>query len=141
MKKRTANKFRSSPNNFGGSTETDSTDTCQVSCVHEEAVETALKSLPPDQMRGDLAEFFRNFADPNRLTIIASLLPGELCVCDIAAVAKMSVSAVSHQLRVLRQAKIVRFRREGKQVFYSVDDAHVGLVLSLARTHLEEDRP
>ena len=91
-------------------------------------------------MREDLADFFRNFGDMTRLTIISALLPGELCVCDIAAVAGMSVSAVSHQLRVLRQAKIVRFRREGKQVFYSIDDDHVGSVVSLARTHLEEDR-
>ncbi len=144
MKKRRVNKFRSSFNNFGSSADmppqNDIPDTCQTPCVHTAAVDKARNSLPPDDLREDLADFFKNFADMTRLTIISSLLSGELCVCDIAAVAKMSVSAVSHQLRVLRQAKIVRFRREGKQVFYSIDDDHVGSVLSLARTHLEEDR-
>ncbi len=143
MKKRQFNKTGSSYNNLsstqGGPPTHPPPDTCQVPCVHDEAVEAALKTLPSVEMREDLAGFFRNFGDPTRLTIISSLLPGELCVCDIAAVAQMSVSAVSHQLRILRQAKIVRFRRAGKQVFYSIDDEHVGLVLSLARTHLEEE--
>ncbi|HQB88072.1 MAG TPA: metalloregulator ArsR/SmtB family transcription factor [Treponemataceae bacterium] len=144
MKKRKFNKIGSSFNNFGSTRSApppkNDSDSCQVTCVHEDAVQTALNTLPAVELREDIAAFFRNFGDPTRLTIIASLLPGELCVCDIAAVVGMSVSAVSHQLRVLRQAKIVRSRRDGKQVFYSIDDEHVGLVLSLARTHLEEER-
>lgn len=114
-------------------------ETCDIPCVHPESVKAVREGLPSERMREELADFFRNFGDTTRLTIIAALLPGELCVCDIASVLGMSTSAVSHQLRVLRQSRIVRSRREGKQIFYSIDDHHIGSVVSLARIHLEEE--
>lgn len=88
----------------------------------------------------DLADFFKNFGDTTRVKIISALLISELCVNDIADTLHMSVSAVSHQLRVLKQAKIVRNRREGKTIFYALDDDHVEMLVSTGFSHIEHKR-
>jgi len=88
----------------------------------------------------DLSEVFRVFGDSTRIRILYALFESEMCVCDIAALLGMTQSAVSHQLRILKDAKLVRFRREGKSVFYALDDHHVRLILSMGMEHLSHTR-
>lgn len=94
--------------------------------------------LPPDELLYDLADLFRVFGDSTRIKILYALHDSERCVQDIAEVVSLSQSAVSHQLRVLRDSKLVRFRREGKTVYYALDDDHVRTILSVGMEHLEE---
>ena len=120
------------------SSELEHDESAEPGCVHDECVSRARAKMPNDETLGDLGEFFKTFGDSTRIRIVAALIAGELCVHDIAAVLGMTVSAVSHQLRVLRQAKIVRTRRDGKQIFYSIDDEHVGILFSVALEHVRE---
>lgn len=87
----------------------------------------------------ELGDFFKTFGDSTRIRIVHSLIEGEKCVCDIASALGMSDSAISHQLRVLRQSKIARTRREGKQIFYSIDDSHVELIFNTGLEHVREE--
>lgn len=114
---------------------------CEVPCIHTEAVLRAKGRMPDEEELAFLGDFFKTFGDSTRIRIVSSLISGELCVCDIAATLDMSVSAVSHQLRVLRAAKIVRTRRDGKQIYYSIDDEHVGILFSVALDHVREGNP
>lgn len=115
-------------------------DRCETDCVHEAEVARAKAKMPDDGTLSDLGDFFKTFGDSTRIRIVSALISGELCVCDIAASLDMSVSAVSHQLRVLRQAKIVRTRRDGKQIYYSIEDTHVGILFSVGLDHVTEGR-
>jgi DNA-binding transcriptional ArsR family regulator len=114
-------------------------DTCGSSCVHEAEVARSRAKMPDEEILAELGDFFKTFGDSTRIRIVSALISGELCVCDIAAALDMTVSAVSHQLRVLRQAKIVRTRRDGKQIFYSIEDAHVGILFTVALEHVREE--
>jgi DNA-binding transcriptional ArsR family regulator len=102
-------------------------------------VALARSKMPDEALLCELGDFFRNFGDSTRIRIVSALMTGELCVCDIASVLEMTESAVSHQLRVLRQSKIVRTRRDGKQIFYSIDDHHVGILFSVGLEHVREE--
>ena len=95
-------------------------------------------SLPPDELLYDLADLFRVFGDSTRIKILYALHDSERCVQDIAEAVALSQSAVSHQLRVLRDSKLVRFRREGKTVYYALDDDHVRSIIALGMDHVEE---
>lgn len=113
-------------------------DRCEVHCVHQDKV-IAVKR----QMRGlrdpvRLAELFKTMGDPTRLRIIYALMNQELCVCDLAAVTGASESAVSHQLRLLRQQQLVKFRREGKMMYYSLLDNHVAILIEQGLEHINE---
>lgn len=94
--------------------------------------------LPEEETLYKLADFFKVFGDPTRIRILYTLAEGELCVCDIADVLSMTQSAISHQLRVLKQISLVKFRREGKTVFYSLADAHVSTILAQGLEHIKE---
>ena len=94
--------------------------------------------MPKDELIYDLAEFFKVFADSTRMKIIYALMEKELCVCDIAALLKMTTSAISHQLSVLKRAQLVKYRREGKTVFYSLADDHVRTIIGQGMEHIEE---
>lgn len=94
--------------------------------------------MPDEEILYDLAELFKLFADSTRIKILYVLFASELCVCDIAQLLNMSQSAISHQLRALKQAKLVRYRREGKQVFYSLADGHVRTILGQGMEHVAE---
>ena len=98
---------------------------CEEALVHDAAVERVRQNLPPDERLYDLAELFKIFGDSTRVKILYALLESELCVCDIAKLMEVTQSAVSHQLRVLKNSKLVKFRREGKTVYYSLADSHV----------------
>ena len=112
--------------------------TCDYLHVHEDKVEHVLSKLPQDEQLYDLADLFRMFGDTTRIRILYVLFESELCVCDIARLLNLSQSAVSHQLRILKDAKLVRFRREGKTVFYTLDDDHVRSILELGMDHISE---
>ena len=94
--------------------------------------------MPKDELLFDLSELFKVFGDSTRMKIICALLEDELCVGDIAAITSSTPSAISHQLRVLKQAKLVKYRKEGKSVFYSLDDEHVKQIFEKGREHIEE---
>ena len=111
---------------------------CQENIVHEDVIAAVRAQLPPEELLYDLAELFKIFGDSTRIRILYALLESELCVCDIAKLINASQSAVSHQLRVLKASKLVKFRREGKIVFYSLADAHVLRILSQGMEHIEE---
>ena len=111
---------------------------CEYLFVHEDKVAHVLSELPRDEQLYDLADLFRMFGDTTRIRILYVLFESELCVCDIARLLNLTQSAVSHQLRVLKDAKLVRFRREGKTVFYTLDDDHVRAILALGMDHISE---
>ena len=94
--------------------------------------------MPDDEVLYEMADLFRVFGDSTRIKILYALHDNELCVQDIASAVQLSQSAVSHQLRVLKDSKLVRFRREGKTVFYALDDDHVRSILSMGMDHIEE---
>ena len=109
---------------------------CDYLCVHEDAVAKVLSELPDDEQLYDLAELYKVFGDSTRIKILYVLFAAELCVYDIAQLLGMTQSAVSHQLRILKNNKLVKFRREGKTVFYALDDDHVRSILRLGMEHL-----
>lgn len=111
---------------------------CGFLCVHEDVVKKVTSQMPPDEMLYDLAELFKIFGDTTRIKILYALFEAELCVCDMAQLLGLSQTAVSHQLRVLKGNKLVKFRREGKTVFYSLADDHVRPESAWA---LKKDRP
>ena len=96
------------------------------------------KDLPEDEVLYDLAELFKMFADSTRVKILYALFESELCVCDIAKVLNLTQSAVSHQLRILKGGKLVKYRREGKVVFYSLADDHVRSIIEMGMDHISE---
>ncbi len=106
--------------------------------VDDETLKHIDEKMPPEEELQDLAEFFKVFGDGTRLKILYVLLSTEMCVYDIAAVLGMSQSAISHQLRVLKQMDLVKNRREGKIIFYSLADAHIVTILSQGLDHIEE---
>lgn len=104
----------------------------------EAIIKTIDEKMPPEEELQDLAEFFKVFGDSTRLKILYVLLCSEMCVYDIAVILGMSQSAISHQLRVLKQMDLVKNRREGKTIFYSLADSHIVTILSQGLDHIEE---
>lgn len=111
---------------------------CEETEVHESTVEMVRSQLPQEEVLYDLAELFKIFGDSTRIKILYALLEAELCVCDIAKLMDVSQSAVSHQLRVLKGSKLVKFRRDGKTLYYSLADEHVFRILSQGMEHILE---
>ncbi|MBW7571567.1 ArsR/SmtB family transcription factor [Caproiciproducens faecalis] len=117
------------------------TDYCEEKCIHPNLVEKTLHNMPDLDTLFALAELFKVFGDTTRVRIICALFESELCVCDIAEILDMGQSAISHQLRLLRSAHLVRVRREGKSSFYSLDDEHVRLLFEQGLNHVKEENP
>lgn len=111
---------------------------CDVTCIHNEVVQKVLEKMPEENLLSELADFYKVFGDATRIKILCVLLESEMCVCDLAAVLGMTQSAISHQLRVLKQMKLVKNRREGKTVFYSLADGHIQLIISQGMEHITE---
>ncbi len=109
---------------------------CEIDHVHSQNVRRARASLPDYQTASDLASLFDALSDPTRVRLLTVLMAGSLCVCDLTAVLGISQSAVSHQLRLLRSLNLVRSRREGRLVWYSLDDAHVNDLLAVGFAHI-----
>ena len=114
------------------------TPCCEEAIIHADTLMQVKSLLPEDEVLYDLAELFKIFGDSTRVKILYALLEAELCVCDIAKLLEVSQSAVSHQLRVLKTSKLVKFRKEGKTVFYSLADEHVIRILSQGMEHIME---
>ncbi len=111
---------------------------CQEHIVHDDKVCAVRNRMPKDRDLEMLSETFKVFADKTRIRILYILHMQEMCVCDIAQLLQMNQPAVSHQLKVLKQAKLVQSRREGKSVFYSLDDSHVHEILNMGMEHILE---
>ena len=111
---------------------------CDCNFIHDEIVGKVKNKMPEDEKLYDLADLFKVFGDTTRIKIIYALFEEEMCVCDIADLLNMTQSAISHQLRVLKQARLVKFRKEGKTVFYSLDDCHISQIFSCGLEHIEE---
>lgn len=111
---------------------------CALTAAHPEAVERVRAALPEDDTMLDVSELFKVLGDSTRCRILFVLLVSEMCVCDLSLLLGMSVSAVSHQLRILRQARLVRYRREGKTIYYALADEHVRSLLSQGMEHVQE---
>jgi ArsR family transcriptional regulator len=106
--------------------------------VHEALKNRILNEIPEEGKLSDLASFFKVFGDVTRVRILYALLCSEMCVCDLAQVLDMTQSAISHQLRTLKQMALVKNRRVGKTVFYSLSDSHISMILSQGMEHIEE---
>lgn len=113
---------------------------CEAHCVHEDAVKQVENRMPTEVEMADMAELFKVFGDSTRIKILYILSESELCVCDIAELLGMTQPAISYQLKVLKQAKLVKNRREGKTIFYSLADSHVETIIGMAKEHLEEEK-
>lgn len=113
---------------------------CKEHHINEQLIETTKNNFPQDEEVLIISDIFKALSDSSRLKIILTLLNQELCVCDIVDIVNMSQSAVSHQLRTLRNAKLVKFRREGKMIFYSIDDHHVENLIKQTLEHIREER-
>lgn len=112
--------------------------TCSLKQVHSDVVRKVGKKLPGEETLLRLAEFFKTYGDRTRLKILAALAESEMCVCDIASVTCMSESAISHQLRILRGMRLVRYRRDGRIIYYSLADDHIYQIIRQGMAHIEE---
>ena len=118
--------------------QTEDVERCEFLHLHQEAVDKVLGEMPADETLYDLAELFKIFGDSTRIKILYVLNESEMCVCDIAQLLGMTQSAISHQLQVLKKSKLVKYRREGKTVFYSLADDHVRAILGQGMDHVTE---
>jgi DNA-binding transcriptional ArsR family regulator len=116
----------------------DQIERCDCDVIHEDVVNLVKSKMPMEESLYDLAELFKVFGDSTRIKILWALDESEMCVCDIAVLLNMTQSAISHQLRVLKQAKLVRSRKDGKIVYYSLDDEHVRRIFDQGLVHISE---
>ena len=117
-----------------------SIEKCECSILHEDIIKKVKKNMPSENDLYDLADLFKIFGDTTRIRILSALFEAEMCVCDIAFLLQMSQSAISHQLRVLKQARLVKNRKEGKIVFYSLDDDHIKTIFDQGLVHINENK-
>lgn len=113
-------------------------DRCDCGVIHKEIVDMVKSKLPKEENLYDLAELFKVFGDSTRIKILSALFESEMCVCDIAYLLNMTPSAISHQLRILKQARLIKNRRDGKIVFYSLDDGHIKQIFDQGLNHINE---
>lgn len=114
------------------------TELCDGNHAHDISFGSLAGNMPPEEEMADMAELFKVFGDSTRIKILYILSQYEMCVCDIASVLSMTQPAVSYQLKVLKQAKLIKNRRAGKTVYYSLADSHVETIIGMAKEHLEE---
>lgn len=113
-------------------------DCCEEDCIHENLLKIVDEKMPAETELYDLSELFKVFGDSTRIRILFVLFEAEVCVCDLANALNMTQSAISHQLRILKANKLVKSRREGKSVFYSLSDDHVRTIIAMGLEHIEE---
>lgn len=112
---------------------------CDTVMTHECTIQKVKENMPAEDTLKELAEFYKVFGDATRIRILCVLLEAEVCVCDLAETLNMTQSAISHQLRILKQSRLVKSRREGKSIFYSLADEHVRTIVAQGQEHIEED--
>lgn len=115
-------------------------EVCNCTIIHEDTVTKVKESIPKEEILYDLADLFKVLGDSTRIKILCALLEEEMCVCDIAALFGMTQSAISHQLRVLKQARLVKYKKSGKVVYYSLDDEHVKSIFDQGLIHICEKK-
>lgn len=113
-------------------------ESCNCTIIHDDVINKVKSSIPQEEMLYDLADLFKIFGDTTRIKILCALFQAEMCVCDIAALFGMTQSAISHQLRVLKQARLVKYRKDGKVVYYSLEDEHVKRIFDQGLIHISE---
>ena len=111
---------------------------CDCDAIHEDVLNEVRENMPEDAYLYELADLFKLFGDSTRIKILWALEQSEMCVCDMAVLLGMTKSAISHQLRTLKQTNLVKFRKEGKNVFYSLKDDHVKKILEMGMEHIHE---
>ena len=111
---------------------------CQITIIHQHTVNEVKARMPEDEKLYDLAELFKVFGDSTRIKIIYALFESEMCVCDLSALLDISQSAISHQLKTLKQARLVKNRRDGKVIYYSLDDEHIKNIFDAGYQHISE---
>ena len=116
----------------------DQIDVCEISVIHDDVISSVRDKMPPVEPIYEVSELFKVFGDSTRSRIICALNIEEMCVCDLAALLNMTHSAVSHQLRLLKVSRIVKSRKEGRVVYYSLDDAHIAEIFAMAFDHVME---
>ncbi|MCD6559166.1 ArsR/SmtB family transcription factor [Palaeococcus sp. (in: euryarchaeotes)] len=114
------------------------TEVCKIYEEHLDKILKAQKKLPDEETILEISDFFNALGNPTRLKIVFALLEEELCTCDLSNITGLSVSAISHQLRILKDRKIVAYKKDGKNVFYRLDDEHIRQILKIALRHMEE---
>jgi len=112
---------------------------CDCITIHQDIIDSVRALMPSDKNLYSIADLFKVFGDATRIKIICALFEAEMCVCDIAYLLNMSQSAISHQLRVLKQARLVKYRRDGKIVYYSLDDDHIKHIFNMGLAHINEE--
>ncbi len=118
--------------------QTEEIECCEEHVIHMQAVQRARSGMPEDSITSSASDFFKAFSDKTRLRILCALQCAELCVCDIAVLLGMSQSAISHQLRFLKQARLVKSRKSGKTVYYTLCDDHIQIILAQGIAHVQE---
>ncbi|MEF9952529.1 ArsR/SmtB family transcription factor [Clostridium sp.] len=113
-------------------------EVCKDCTIHSDVVEDVKGKMENDEAHREVSMFFKAFSDPTRTKIINALLISEMCVCDLAALLSMNQSAISHQLKTLKQLRLVKYRRDGKVIYYSLDDDHIRGIFSSALDHVKE---
>ncbi len=113
-------------------------ESCSCTIIHEDVVNKVREHMPQEETLYDLADIFKVLGDSTRVKILSALFQAEMCVCDIAALLGMTQSAISHQLRVLKQARLVKYRKDGKVVYYSLEDEHVKSIFDQGLVHIAE---
>jgi len=113
---------------------------CDCNVIHQDVVDLVKTKLPDQDSIMDLGQFFKRLGDPTRLKILSALFESEMCVCDMATLFNMTQSSISHQLSVLKQARMIKYRKEGKVVYYSLDDQHIQQIFDQGLTHIKENR-
>lgn len=111
---------------------------CSCGAIHEESIKKVKQNMIDDNILEEVAQLLKVFGDPTRIKIIDALSISEMCVCDLAAALNMTQSAISHQLRVLKRERLVKYRKDGKVVYYSLDDEHVKDIFNIALNHVKE---
>ena len=111
---------------------------CGINVIHQEVIDEVKSKIPAEETLYDLAELFKVFGDTTRIKIICALFEAEMCVCDLSNLLNMTQSAISHQLRVLKTARLVKFRRDGKVIYYSLDDEHIKHIFDAGLNHINE---
>lgn len=116
----------------------ESIETCATKGIHSDVIRSVRRNMPDPDPLYELSDFFKLFGDSTRLSILWALSESEMCVCDLCALLKMKQPAVSHQLRNLKQSRVVKARRDGKVIYYSLDDEHIRRLLNLGMEHILE---
>ena len=120
--------------------ETTYIESCSCAIIHEDVINEVKKHIPKEEILYDLSDLFKMLGDSTRIKVLCALFQSEMCVCDIAALLGMTQSAISHQLRVLKQSRLVKYRKEGRVVYYSLDDEHVKNIFDQGLLHISERR-